>query len=299
MGEANAPKQHFLMQINPQSFQQNLPINHNPIVAQYEVPAPVQQAVWANPSTLATVLGDENGSRVQLYHAGRNGLSTNFENPVCSFAGDVRDVAVNNNNFLIADNAMNLHLVDLNRPGPTQMINIGTDVSSVKWNAGFLPTCTTDSGKLLMFDFRSGITPIREIPSLHHACVFGHEWYTQTNVILGYRGGGMLELDTRMLPLPNATRGNGFEIQDDPFVDNVGDIEYHPASGLFAVSGSTDFSVYKHEQDTATLWSHSLGTKNPLTNEKDVHTFASFYDGDTVISTSTDGAMGVYLQGAH
>jgi hypothetical protein len=108
----------------------------------------------------------------------------------------------------------------------------------------------------------------------------------------------MIEVDVRMAPRSNDPN-NQVKRWTDPFVDNIGDIVYNTNSGLFAVSGSTDFSVWKHEANQATLWSHSSTTRNVIINEMMVSTYATFFNPDTVITSSSSGQLGVYLQGSN
>jgi hypothetical protein len=297
VGTANTDKsQNYLLQIDSRAWTTTTPLDFNPIVQYYEVPAPVLETLWADPATFICATGGRHQSRVQLYHAGRDGLRTNAERALCELATGIRDMASRSNTLLIADENLNICQVDMNRPGACQSIDVDHDLSSLKWTEGMNPSATSEAeGKFMIFDPRQGLgQPQMVCRRLISKRLYTHEWYSPNTVVLGYQDGLMVEMDIRMPPRPGQVKS-----WEDPFVDNIGEIEYNPRSGLFAVSGSTDFSVWRHERNQATLWSHCAGTPNVIVNENSVATFAAFYDNDTVISTNGDGALGVYLQGAN
>jgi len=83
----------------------------------------------------------------------------------------------------------------------------------------------------------------------------------------------------------------------DPFVEGIGNIEYHPQSQAIVVSGYTDFSVWNcRHNNEAVLWSHSLPGSTTLQNENAFSTSAVFYDEDTVVASDSQGNLGVYIQ---
>jgi len=288
--------QNYLVHMDPSILTSDLALGANPIAFVHEVPMRVEKLQWERDNLLVCALNDGRSTRIQKYHLSRDGrLCTNLDVPFCLLGmEDIRDMAVTRGTT-VAVGSNTMHVI--NERGESRPYSCGNcSISSAKWQKGEESICTvtTDQGRLLIFDARAGFgAPAQTYDVSTQGQVkrlFAHEFYTTFNCLVGGEEGWLAEVDLR-----NMTRS--LQVVRDPYVCHVGDIDYDDYTRSFLVSGMTDFSYWKHDNQQAIITAHAEGSNLPLSAKSRVDVFAKFMAPNIGVSTNSEGALGIYLFG--
>jgi len=186
-----------------------------------------------------------------------------------------------------------LCMSDLNHdPRLLQSANLPDTISSVKWTQ-FLGPCvsvTTEEGGMYLYDSKTDFAKPNISISTAKSELFTHEIYNGYNMMLGYGDGSIAHYDIRKTD-------HMLHSSQDPFIiDGIGNIAYNSNSMSFAVSGFTDFSIWKQDPQTqkAQIWSHSTSTPNVLDNVSGFATNAIYLNDTSVIVSNTEGYLLIY-----
>jgi hypothetical protein len=167
-------------------------------------------------------------------------------------------------------------------------------VSSLCWdvfqNPAMLIHYSTMHGGFKTLDIRSMQT--NAILSEHRPAADGpfcFEQYSEYGFLVGYAKGLLRLVDRRR---PDAV------VQQviDPFVADIGVIEYNFEAAAFITAGVNDHSVWRIQDGVAKVWSHaymsSSGPNRPCCTYN-----ATWWDKDVVLCTSSEGQVTAYVQG--
>jgi len=175
-----------------------------------------------------------------------------------------------------------------------QSVKLDGVVGSVKWpicNQNVCVSVTFDTGAYLVFDIRQSIARPAFQATLGKSDLYTHERYTDHHVIMGFGDGEMQHIDMRIsTKILHKTQ--------DPYVEGIGMIDYHPGASAFVVSGFTDFSVWKQDPKTglARVQSHMLSGHQALANSSGFSTCAQLISPERVLMTTSSGMFGVFMQ---
>jgi len=206
---------------------------------------------------------------------------------------EVREIGVcpNNSHYLASTGPdRELCVTDLESRTLLVKTKLAATGGSLKWTGyaeGGLGI-TLDTGFLLFFDPRAGLSePVLNINSDHK------ELYTQSrygphHVLLGYSNGDLLNMDIRT--------GEIISRVEDYYCEGIGMIEHGPHH-TFVTSGFADFTVWRHNADTleTNIWSHREN-HNILNNDVTLTYCASYVEDDVVLATNSRGYIGTWKQ---
>jgi len=150
-------------------------------------------------------------------------------------------------------------------------------------------TATLDIGRFVLYDSRMSFSKPQDSVDLAHLDLFSHEMFSPHKVLLGYGDGELVQIDLR----------NSSKIISrckDPWVDAIGNICYNASATAFVTSGLTDFTVWNHLESEARVWSHKASDPNVLANDNGCSMSAIFLDPTTVLSTSSEGHIDIFVQ---
>jgi len=307
MGTDHEGKDNALVLVDT-STMRNGHITADPIIAAHRSDQPIVDLKWMDGNTVVAAVGEHGDpGLLRVYDVAQSapGNPVNIvqrEQMVVS-EHQIRQVAMNQiqRHWIVVGGFDNsLQIMDLNHsPRSIYTRNVGSIVGSIKWETftnNRLVSCTTDDGKMLMFDACMNLQAPPAVSLQAHAAskdgLFSHERYTETMVLLGFGDGTIEHYDLRNTNQPLSS-------VRDPFVDAIGEMSYNAQSRMLVTSGLTDFTVWKQDQyGDLSVWSHSALAKSKLkqTGSSSHMEHAVFVDPNTVFSCNTNGNAGLYLQ---
>jgi len=80
----------------------------------------------------------------------------------------------------------------------------------------------------------------------------------------------------------------------DPHVEGIGKIKLNSSGTAFAVSGYTDFTVWKIDSGQATFQGHSVVAADGIANAGSLTTDACFASCDTVLNICSSSELGLF-----
>jgi WD40 repeat protein len=198
----------------------------------------IQDLAWLTPTHLLVTTAQGRMHLVRVDHATHEMKAESSLPKIHETA--VLGVAVNPGNrveFVSADRARIINLVNLEAPEPLQSGQTDQDLGSVSWSSQVGPSVTLADGRFRIYDVRSGLRggPAIELETGKKGLT-AHCSYTEHHALLGSHDGQIQHLDLRSPGILSSI--------PDPYCGTVRGLDYHEGSHAFLVHGDTHLTVW-------------------------------------------------------
>jgi len=255
-----------------------------------------QDAAWIHPELCLVTAGE--AGQISLYTVSRtNQLALHGHLPPIHTAM-LRELAVNSANraqFASGGYDRKLCLVDLERPDTLQTLPQEGVISSVRWpacNQNVCPSITLDDGTFLIFDNRvRPVGPPAFRATMGKKELFGHERYTDHNVLLGFGDGEIQHIDVRVTD-------RILHKVKDPLVGAIGSIQFDYATNRILISGLTSTTVWNFDPHLGEVRllcdaSRAYTSTDVLGSDTTSHSAVFMPGGEAVVNCSSLGEFGI------